>query len=45
MITEKTCTHQFVVLSGELGEPLVKLQNCYYRHQIPEEKHTGKIKW
>lgn len=39
---EKKCTNQFVVLSGELGEPLVKLQDCYYSHQIPEEEKTGR---
>lgn len=39
---DKTCTNQFVVLGGELGEPLVKLQHCYYSHQIPEEEHTGR---
>lgn len=37
---EKRGTNQFVVLSGELGEPLVKLQDCYYSHQIPEEEET-----
>lgn len=31
-------TDQFVVLGGELGEPLVKLKNCYYGHQIPEDE-------
>ena len=40
----KTGTDQFVVLGGEFGEPLVKLQHGYYGDQIPEErrKRSGK---
>ena len=37
----KTGTDQFVVLGGEFGEPLVKLQHGYYGHQIPEEQRKG----
>lgn len=38
---ERGETDQFVVLGGELGEPLVKLKHCYYGHQIPEEERKG----
>lgn len=31
-------TNQLVILSRDLGEPLVKLQDCYYSYQIPEEE-------
>lgn len=37
-------TNQFVILGGELGEPLVKLQDGYYSHQIPEDKWK-KTSW
>lgn len=39
---EKRGTNQFVVLGGELGEPLVELQDSYNGHQIPEEEQTGR---
>lgn len=38
----RTGTDQFIVLGGELSEPLVKLQYCYYGHQIPEEERKGQ---
>lgn len=39
---KKKVTHQFVVLGGEFGEPLVELQNRYYSHQIPEKEQAGR---
>ena len=39
--TVKKGTDQFVVLGGELNEPLVKLKNCYNGHHIPEEERKG----
>lgn len=36
--------YQFGVFGGEFGEPLVVLQNCDDRHQIPAVKKTPNIK-
>lgn len=36
-------TNQFVVFTGEFGKPLVKLQNGYNGHQIPEMQDT--VEW